>query len=850
MGRATLKSLFARKLRLALTALSVVLGVAFVAGTFVLTDTLRRAIDSFFATLAAGSDVSVRAASDFGEIGGHLSAGDRPAVPAGLVATVRAVEGVAAAEGTLVGYAQVVNETGPVARRRGVAVGIAWLDSPALNPFSLRSGRAPRGGGEVVVDAATADRLGVSAGDSVTVLSQVAPARFEVVGVAGIGDGDGGRDALAGASVAAFDEATARRLLARPDGFDTIEVAAEAGVSQRALQQAIAAAVGPGVETVTGAAAAAESAGRVRDGLGFFSTLLLVFAGVSLFVGAFIILNTFQILIAQRTRELGLLRALGATAAQVRRSVLVEAVVIGIVGSAGGLALGVLVAGALQALLRGAGIDLPDAQTVFLPRTAVVSMGVGLVVTVVSAVLPARRAAKVSPLAAVAEGLGSVAVPLRRRTLLGVAVSGAGFALLLAGTAGAGNGPVNVGLGAVVGFIGASLIAPAVARPVAWLLGAPLAQLGISGRLGRENAMRNPRRTASTAAALMVGLALVTLVTVFAASARRSTGRVIDEVFRAELVVGGADGGADGFSPEVAARLRALPGVDAVAQFREGPWRDEGEERYLTALSAEGLDRVLDLDVTSGSLADLADGGVAVFADLAADRGLDVGDLLPMEFARTGLQQVRVDALFEAQTLTGEIVLSLMDFESNYADQLDSVVMVKLAPDADRAAVRRAAEAAVADLRTVEVRDQAEFKAEVADQATSILNLFYALLALAVVIALVGIVNTLALSVVERRRELGLVRAVGMGRRQVRAMVRTEGVVIAALGAVLGLVVGLVVAVAMLAALRDKGLTETSVPFSRLLAFVVAAAAAGVAAAVLPARRAARTDVLAAIAHE
>jgi putative ABC transport system permease protein len=339
-------------------------------------------------------------------------------------------------------------------------------------------------------------------------------------------------------------------------------------------------------------------------------------------------------------------------------------------------------------------------------------------------------------------------------------------------------------------------------------------------------------------------------VTVFAASARRSTGRVIDEVFRAELVVGSADGGPDGFSPEVAARLRALPGVDAVAQFREGPWRDEGEERHLTALSAEGLDRVLDLDVTSGRLADLADGGVAVFADLAADRGLDVGDLLPMEFARTGLQQVRVDALFEAQALTGEIVLSLMDFESNFADQLDSVVMVKLAPDADRAAVRRAAEAAVADLRTVEVRDQAEFKDEVADQATSILNLFYALLALAVVIALVGIVNTLALSVVERRRELGLVRAVGMGRRQVRAMVRTEGVVIAALGAVLGLVVGLVVAVAMLAALRDKGLTETSVPFSRLLAFVVAAAVAGVAAAVLPARRAARTDVLAAIAHE
>lgn len=633
MGRATLKSLLARKLRLALTALSVVLGVAFVAGTFVLTDTLRRTIDSFFATLGAGTDVSVRASSGFSQDGGLLGGAERPSVPASLLPAIGSLDGVAAATGTLVGYAQVVPESGPVPSGRRLTLGTAWVDDPGLSPFRLRAGRAPRADGEVVIDAGTAERLDVVLGDGVRVLSQVAPATFTVVGVAGVGEGDG--KSLGGASLAAFDEPTARRVLGRPTGFDSIEVAAQDGVAQAELRRRVASVLPPGVEAVTGGAAAAEGADRIQRDLGFFGTLLLVFAGISLFVGAFIILNTFQILLAQRTRELGLLRALGATAAQVRRSVLAESVVVGLIGSTGGLGLGVVVASALQGLLRRAGIDLPDAPAVFLPRTAVVSIAVGLVVTVASAALPARRAARVTPLAAINEGLGAPARSLRRRTLAGAVVSAAGFALLLAGTAGAGNGPANVGLGAVIGFVGASLIAPAVTRPLAWVLGTPLARVGVSGRLGRENAMRNPRRTASTAAALMVGLALVTLVTVFAASARRSTSKVIDEVFQAELVLTSGPR-SQGFSPDVARRAEAVAGVAAVASLRQGTWRDtDGKELYLSAAS-DDLTRVLDLAVRDGRLTDLVDGGVALHEDVAATQGLAVGDTLEMEFAPHG----------------------------------------------------------------------------------------------------------------------------------------------------------------------------------------------------------------------
>jgi putative ABC transport system permease protein len=430
-----------------------------------------------------------------------------------------------------------------------------------------------------------------------------------------------------------------------------------------------------------------------------------------------------------------------------------------------------------------------------------------------------------------------------------VVVSAAGFAVLLAGTAGAGNGAAYVGVGSLVGFLGATLIAPVATRPVARVVGAPLAGLGFTGRLGRENAMRNPRRTASTAAALMVGLALVTLVTVFAASARKSTDKVIDDVFRADLVLNASQQFAT-FSPEVARRVRAVPEVDAVAEVRRGEWRSRGTRNFLSAADPAELARVLDLELEAGRLEDLADGGVLVHDEEARAKGFEVGELLPMEFPRTGVQRIRIEGIFGANQLTGDYLLSLRDYEANFTDQLDSYAMVKLRAGVDRTAARSAVEDVLAAFPNVELQDQEEFKSEVAGHVDQILNLFYALLALAILIAVMGIVNTLALSIFERTRELGLLRAVGTSRRQIRAMVRAEGSIIAVLGALFGLVIGVVVSVAMLQALRDDGITEAAIPVGRLALFVALAAAAGLGAAVFPARRAARLQILDAIAHE
>ncbi|CAN5287493.1 ABC transporter permease [soil metagenome] len=847
MLRATVKGLLAHKLRLALTALSVVLGVSFVSGTLVLTDTLRSTFDTLFADVNAGTDVSIRSPSGFeGDGGGGPFGGDRAPVPASIFDTVSRLGSVEAAAGTLLGYADLVDEQADPAARRPPTIGAAWVENPALNPFTLRSGRAPRGGGEVIIDAASAQKHGIDLGDEVRIVFQGPPGEFTVVGIAGFGEDDN----FAGATLVAFDAATARRVLVKPEGFDSIEIAAAEGVSQAELRRDVVAVLGPGFEVVTGEAAAQESADRVKEDLGFFGTLLLIFAGVSLFVGSFIILNTFQILVAQRTRELGLLRALGASTAQVRTSVLAEAVLVGLVASVVGIGFGAVVAVGLQALLETAGIDLPTSGTELRSRTVVVSLAVGVTVTFLSALLPARRAARVPPVAAMRDEVkGDTGGSLRRRTVLGVVVSAIGFAVLLAGTAGVGNGAATVGIGAVVGFVGASLIAPVVARPVARVIGAPLAWAGFAGKLGRENAMRNPRRTAATAAALIVGLALVTLVTVFAASARKSTSRVIDDVFHADFVVAAA-GGSASFSPEVAERLRQVPEVAVVAEFRQGPFRYQGEEESLMATDPAALGSVLELELSAGTVDDLTGGGVLVHEDEAEARDLDVGDVVGMDFFRTGEQPLRVAGVFGANEVTGDYFVALDTYEANFGDQLDTFAMVKLRDGVSPAAGRDGVDRVVEEFPSVELNDQNEFKAEVASQVGEILNLFYALLGLAILIAVLGIVNTLALSVFERTRELGLLRAVGTSRRQVRAMVRVEGAIIALLGAVLGLVIGVVVSLSMLQALREQGITETSVPSARLVSFVVLAAVAGMAAALLPARRAAKLNVLDAIAHE
>ena len=850
MRRATWKSLLAHKLRLLLTAAAIVIGVSFVAATFVLTDTIDHTFDTLFDDLTAGTDVSVRGtdAFDDGETGGDEGEGDdgRERVPDEVLEAVRRVPGVGAAAGTVGGYAQLVDKDGDaISPPAAPTIGASWVDVPDLSPLTIRAGRAPRGDGEVVVDAGTAKRHGFAPGDRVRVLTQGPAETFTIVGTAGFGTADN----LAGATLAAFDLATAQRLLGATGRLDTVEVAAAEGVAPSVVQRRVAAVLPPGAEAVLTASVAAENRAEVKEGLRFLRIALLVFAGVSLFVGTFVIFNTFSIIVAQRSRELALFRALGASRGQVSRSVQAEAVVVGGVSSAVGLGVGYGVAVGLQRLLEALGIDLPASETQFRARTAVVAVAVGLVVTWAAAVVPAARASRVPPVAAMREMEPVEYRFPRRRLVAGLALLGGAVAVLFTGLFGGPDNPVAVvGAGAVGVFLAVAVLSPGLAGPLAGAIGAPLRLFGQPGRLGRQNAVRNPRRTASTAAALMIGLGLMSFVGVFAASIKTSAAAALEATFRADFVV--QAGGFSDFSPEAAAALRRQPLVGVVNEWRFGRWHDGRETRSLFAAEVETLERVVDLDVRSGRLADLAGGGVFVHEEEAARRGLAVGDTIAMRFARTGVHDVAVTGIFAENRLGDDYLVSLRTYEENFTEQLDSVVLVKAAPGVDAADARRAVDEALAPFPNVEVRDQAELRELQETRVDQLLGLMSALLGLAVLIALFGIANTLALSIHERTRELGMLRAVGMSRRQVRSMIRCEAVVIAVLGAVLGVAVGVFLGWAFVTALGDEGLGELAVPTRQLLLYVALAGVAGVVAALGPARRAARLDVLAAIAHQ
>lgn len=848
MWRAALRGLLAKKLRLALTVLSIVLGVGFVAGTYVLTDTMARAFDELFSTVASDTDVVVRATSAFDVTGQGAGGGGtgRGTIPEGVLERVRSVEGVAGARPGVQGYAQLVDPaTGEAIGGLGPpTIGLSW--DPSSSVVALREGRAPEGPGEVVIDAATARTHDLRVGDRVRVLFIGPPGEFEVVGVAGFGETDN----LAGDTVVYFSLPVAQERFDKVGVYDTISVDAAEGVSPERLRARVQAVLPEGVEAVTSGTVAGESAAAFEEGLGFFRTALLVFAGISLFVGSFIISNTFSILTAQRTRELALLRALGATRRQVTASVLLEAAVVGLVASALGVGVGVAIAAGLRALLAAFSIDLPSTGLQVVPRTVIASLAVGSLVTLVASLLPARRAAGVAPVEAMRDG-GSptVGAAMRRRLTVGAVLTVLGLLPLAYGLFGGSSSAAQlVGLGAALVFLGVAALSPLVARPAALVLGRPLVGLGMPGRLGRENAMRNPRRTAATASALMIGLALVTMVTILAASLKASFTRTLEETLRADLTI--TSSSFTPLSPEVAARLRAVPEVGGLSEFRHGFFRYRGRTEALTAVDPVGVGAVVSFDVVRGTPEALARGEVLVAADRARELGLRVGEEVALTFPIGGPGRLRVGGLYEPAPLLGDWVMSIPAFERRYPEQLDAFVLVKAAEGVSPAALRRAVEGALADYPSLDVQDQAAFRDKQAGFVDQLLGLVTALLLLAVVIALLGIANTLGLSIVERTREIGLLRAVGMTRGQVRAMVRWESVLIAVFGALLGLLVGVGFGVALQRALAGEGLSELDIPTARLGVYVVLAGLAGVVAAVAPARAAARLDVLRAIAYE
>jgi putative ABC transport system permease protein len=840
MRKVTLRGLLAHKLRLALTALAIVLGVTFISGTFVLTDTLHSTFSTLFTSVYSKIDYQVRGVAQLGSGQGAT----RNLLPESLLPRVQEVPGVAGAYGNVTGYAQFIAPDGkPISSNVGT-VGIGFDTNKQISSLHLIAGNPPTAGNDVVMDAATAQSYGFKVGQQVRILGAglKSAETFTITGIAQFGTADN----LAGETLAAFTLPTAQRVVGETGLFGFISVVARPGADKAAVQHSIAQVLPPDAEVVTGQTIIDEDQSVVSQALSFFNTALLIFALISLFVGAFTIYNTFSIIVGQRTRELALLRVVGASRRQVFRSVLTEAAIVGLVSSAVGVGLGVLAAIGLKALISGFGTSLPAGPLTFEPRTAIVGLAVGTLVTVVSAIGPARNAVRIPPVAALADRSadGAGAGPTRRRLISGASVTVFGVALLGIGL----SRPVValVGAGAACVFVGVAMLAPAIARPLSGLLGRPLAALlGTPGSLGRENSMRSPRRTAQTASALMVGLALVSAIAVFGASLSESATSSVDQAISADLLI--SVNGSGQLSDSVPAAVAAVPGVTATNTVYRNQFEFQSSLATLTGVTPQNLADTVILRMTAGSSAALTRSELLIDATTATKDHLSVGDTVPVRFAYTGPATIRIGGIFQPNALIQSYLVSSAYFLAHFRSPHPGAVLARTNGSPGAAA---AASNALSPYADVQVQTRAQFEQAQVASVNQLLGLIYALLALAVLIALIGIVNTLMLSVLERTREIGLLRAVGMRRPQVRSMIRSEAVILATFGAVIGIVIGTLMGLALVSSLRQQGITETTVPVVRLVEFLILAALLGLVAASWPARRAARLDVLAAIAAE
>jgi putative ABC transport system permease protein len=841
----TLREMRAHARRLAGTGLAVVLGVAFLTGTLVLGATLHANFDSLLTEANAGTDVLVRNDT---ELDANVA---RAPIDAALVDRIAAVDGVAAAEGQVSGYGALLGSDGKAIGGNGPPqMAASWVTDPALNPYHLAEGRAPRADGEVVISKSTADNGHLSLGDTTTLLTPE-PVEVTIVGLARFGDTDG----LGGVTYTAFDLPSAQEhVLKSTDQVSSVVVQGEDGVDQSELADRIGAVLPAGVEATTGTQVAAEAVDQINQTfLDSLTTFLTMFAGVALLVGTFSIYNTFSIIVAQRTRQAALLRALGAGRGQVIRSVIFEALLVGVTGSLIGLAAGIGVAGLLKGLFDAAGFALPAGGIVVTGGTVAAALVAGVLVTLVAGVVPAIKASRVAPLAALRATASESRGPSVARVAAGTVLIAAGAGLTLAAVIAGGGTLAPVGIGALLTVIGAVVSGPAVARPVARVLGAPLARLrGMTGGLARENAMRNPRRTAGTASALMVGVAVVTLFTVFAASLKASIDDSIDKSFGGDLVVTAGRFGNGGVSPQMVADVAELPEVGTTVGVSRATLQIDGDTKEASVAELGDLGRLLDVDVTGGSLADVGDGELAVSDNVAEDFGWHRGDRVAVTFPDGAEERLTVAATYDTTNLVGNYLVPRSVWEPHAVQTVDPLVLVEAAPGTSVATAEAAVERVAERYGNPDVADRAEFAATAAGNVDTLLTIIYALLALAIIIALMGIANTMSLSIHERTRELGLLRAVGQTRRQVRAMVRGESVVIAAFGAVGGVALGVFLGWALVrVAGESAGLVEVfALPTGRLLIVLAVGALAGVVAGLRPARRASRLDILAAIASD
>jgi len=843
MLRVTLRGLLTRKLRLGLTAMAIVLGVTFVTGTLVLGDTLNRTFDNLIGGIYQHVDFQIRGKQTLSGVGntGVDSTVNRRSVPQSVAAAVGRLPGVQFDYGSVGGYAQLVGPGGHAIGSARGALGFSFDPNPQLSALKLVRGRAPAGADQVVIDQNTVQKHHLAIGERVRMLLPNGHRTFTISGVVTFGSAS----SLAGSTLAGFQLRTAQRLFNSVGRYDTINVLVKQGADKVAVQREIARALPAGAEVVSGQAVADELDQTIHSGLSFLSTALLIFAFISLLVGSFTIFNTFAITVGQRTRELALLRVVGAGRRQLFVSVLTEAALTGLLASLIGLGLGVVAAIGLKALLGAFGLSLPSAPLVFRARTPVVALLVGIGVTTLSAIVPARRAVRIPPVAALVALDGDSSAQLRRRRLLiGAALTALAALLLVDGLVRARIG--LVGLGALCVFIATVALVPAIAAPLAQALGGPLARvLGVPGRLGRRNSSRNPRRTAQTAGALMIGMALVSTIAVLGSSLSSSARQEVSSALSADYIVTGGDH----VDLSTTTTVSRLPGVAATTAVFSGQFDVRGSLQSLGAVTTGGLERTVKLNIVSGQgVPALAGGELLVDTNTAATKGLHIGSVVPVTFAQTGPTTMRVGGIYRYNPLVGSYLTGARYFLAHFDHPSIQALLVSTRAPAPRFDQRlRAVLSANPNLKA---KTRTQFVQDQQNNVNKLLGLIYVLLALAVLVAMIGIVNTLLLSVFERTHEIGLLRAVGMRRSQVRWMVRAEAVIIALFGAVVGIVVGTGLGLALSSSLRNSGVTALSVPVGSLIAFLVLSALLGLGAASWPARRAAKLDVLRAIATE
>ncbi|WP_225846736.1 ABC transporter permease [Streptomyces sp. HPF1205] len=844
-ARIGLAALRAHKRRFAGTFLAVFLGVAFLAGTMVMGDTLRHSFGRLFADANNGTDTVVRGAD---QIKAGPGPGSREPVPTDLIGTIREVPGVAAAVPDIEGAGQLVARDGKSMRNRGPTVASNWITDPRLNPYELVQGHAPARPGDAVILRSTADRAKLRIGDT-TILRTPDPVRITIVGIATFG----GQDQQGGSTYTALTLADAQRhLMPAPGEATTVKVRAEPGIGQEELTRRVARVLPAHYEAITGQKASEETESSTAGAfLTVFTSLLLVFAGIALLVATFSIHNTFAIVVAQRTRENALLRALGATRRQVLGATIAEATVVALLASLAGLAGGIGIAAGLQALFPAAGFPFPRSGLVIKAAAMAVPLAVGVLVCVGSAVLPAVRAGRTAPIAALRETAVDATGASRRRTVTGTVTAAAGVTLTVVGVAGT-NVPAAA-LGAVLTLAAFVALGPVASSFAVRALGAPVARLrGVTGALARRNALRSPGRTAATATALMIGVAVVSLFAVLGASMKATMDRTVNRSFAGDVAISepvyGAGG--SGISPRLAPAVARLPQVKDAVGLGQGLAEVDGAGRRLTVTDPVALSRLLDLGTVRGSLAGLGTHAIAVSRNEADKHGWTTGSRVTLAFTDGRRLPFTVGAVYGQADLAGDYLMTRAAWAPHRVQDKDTLVAIDFRPGVTIEAGKAAVEKAVVPFGSPDVRTKSEYAASSAAGINTFLTLVYALLALAVLIALLGIANTLTLAVHERTRELGLLRAVGQTRAQTRAMVRWESVVVAAFGTAGGLGLGVFIGWALVRATDTTGTGAFSVPPVSLAVVVLVGVLAGALAGWRPARRAARLDVLRAIAAD